>query len=183
MSRAAKILGAVGRRAGRLPAGQQSVGRLATRLRTSRTARKVVSRMFDFDDSGIGGTFFLGAGNVIGGVGLDNLPVIIVSLVGAADDDVPGLVEAVAQEQVLTGGFRPVILIDADHFGVVRQYGYAVEHVVPRADWPGDAASWDAYLAQRLRRMRRDYSAAGLVDLTHAREAGLLFLSTLDTAR
>lgn len=183
MSKASTLVTALARRARTLPVGQETAGRFAARLRESRTARTVVSRMFDFDDSGIGGTVFLGAGNLLWGLGLESLPIVVVSLVGAPADDVPGLLEQVAQEQVLTGGFRPVVLLDADHFAAVREYGWPVEHVVARADWDGDDASWRAFLTERLRRMRRDYSAAGMVDLGHAPQAGLLFLSTLDAAR
>lgn len=183
MSRASDLVSALARRARTLPVGQETAGRFAGRLRASRTARTVVSRMFDFDDSGIGGTVFLGAGRLLGGLGLESLPIVLVSLVDTAPDDVPALLEQVAQEQVLTGGFRPVLLIDADHFAAVRQYGWPVEHVVARTDWDGDDDTWRAYLADRVRRMRRDYSAAGMVDLGHAPEAGLLFLSTLDAVR
>lgn len=165
----------------RVPVGRQATRRMIERLRSSPTARKVVSRIFDFDDSGIGGTVFVGAGNVIAGQGLDNLPVILVNLVGAHGHDVPDLVEEVAQEQLLTGGFRPVFLIDGDYFSIIRQYGYPVEHVIDRNSWSEEAGSWQEYLAQRLRQMRRVYSASGMVDLVHARQAGLLFLSTIES--
>src|SRR5690625_1806259 len=118
-------------------------GRVAGRLRDSRTAREVVSRVFDLDVT-VGGSVFLSAGNVIAGQGLDNLPVVLVSLVGATDDDVPELLEKVAQEQVLTGGFRPVILLDSDHFAEVRQYGWPVDHLVPPDAWTGQVP-WRDY--------------------------------------
>ena len=180
MSRGAKIVTSLARSAQRLPIGRDQAGRMAVRLRSSKTARKVVSRMFDFDDSGIGGTFFLGAGNVIGGLGLDNLPVVVVNLVGADPDAVPGLVEAVAQEQVLTGGFRPVFLIDGDYFAEIRQYDYPVDHVIPKASWPGASEDWERYVVDRLRQMRRSYSAIALVDPIRAGDTAMLFLSTLD---
>jgi len=173
------LAAALARRARSLP-GQRTLGRLALRLRTSSGVRKVVSRAFDFDDSGIGGTVFLRAGHVIGGVGLDSLPVILVSLVDAPAEDVPELVDALAQEQLLTGGFRPVVVLDTDGFATVRQYGYPVDHVVARADWPGNDSSWQTYLTRRFQHMRRDYSAAGFVDLGRAPEAGLLFLRSLE---
>ncbi|MEE6283154.1 hypothetical protein [Georgenia sunbinii] len=180
MSRTTDLISALNRRARRLPVGQKSAGRLAVRLRSSRTARTVVSRMFDFDDAGLGGTSFLAAGNVIGGLGLDNLPVVLVSLVGAAPRDVPALLERVAQEQVLTGGFRPVIVLDSDHFAEVRQYGYPVDFVVPQSAWTDTTTAWPAYFRDRLRSMRRGYSAVGLVDLRETDGLGLDILASMD---
>lgn len=183
MSRSAKLVSRLARSAQRLPVGKEQVGRVAVRLRSSKTARKVVSRMFDFDDSGIGGTFFLGAGNVVGGLGLDSLPVVVVNLVGADPDAVPGLVEQVAQEQVLTGGFRPVFLIDGDYFAEIRQYAYPVDHVVPQSDWSEEMGDWEGYVVDRLRLMRRSYSAVALIDPVRASDAAFIFLRTLGPAQ
>lgn len=149
----------------RAPWARHAAGRMAERLRGSTTARKVVSRAFDIDVIGAGGTIFLSAGNVIAGQGLDNLPVILVSTIGADPDAVPGLIEWVAEEQVLTGGFRPVVILDTDRFGEARQYGYPVEYVLPRTVWHGPPDSWDDYLAARVAALRRFYQAAGIVNL------------------
>lgn len=139
-------------------------GRVAGRLRDSRTAREVVSRVFDLDVT-VGGSVFLSAGNLLAGHGLDNLPVVLVSLVGAVDDDVAEILERVAQEQVLTGGFRPVVLLDGDHFAEVRRYGYPVDYIVPESRWTAEDVTWREYYRERLRAMRRDYGAVALVEV------------------
>lgn len=177
-ARAARLAGRLARRVRANPAAERLAGRVAGRLRDSRTAREVVSRVFGLD-VGVGGAVFLSAGRLIAGHGLDNLPVVLVSLVGTADDDVPGTLERVAQEQVLTGGFRPVVLLDSDHFAEVRTYGFPVDFVVPQRAWTSTDTSWTDYFRERLQHMRRTYGAAVLVELTGSDDAGFDVLASM----
>jgi len=160
-----RLVSTLARRARTLAGGSDVAATLVGRLRASPLARKAVSRIFDIDVTGSGGTVVLSAGTLLGGQGLDNLPVVLVSLVGADEGDVPQLLEQVAREQVLTAGFRPVILLDTDHFAEVRKYGYPIEYVVPRATWTGEEV-WEEYLSRRVALLRRSYQAVGSVDLT-----------------
>ena len=171
-------LGAV-RRVRANPTLSRVGGRVAGRLRDSRTAREVVSRVFDLDVTGVGGTVFLSAGNLVAGHGTDHLPVVLVSLVGAPAEDVPRLLEQIAQEQVLTGGFRPVLLLDSDHFAEVRQYGYPVDFLVPEAEWTDEQVPWRDYFRERLRSMRQSYGAVAFVELTEPDALGLDILASM----
>lgn len=178
VAKASRMALALAQRARTNPLAERLGGRAAGRLRDSRTAREVVSRVFDLDVT-VGGSVFLSAGRLLGGQGLDNLPVVLVSLVGAADDDVPELLEKVAQEQVLTGGFRPVVLLDSDHFAEVRRYGFAVDFVVPQAAWTDPDVAWRDYFRERLRSMRRGYGAVALVELSEPDGLGLDVLASM----
>lgn len=177
--RAARLAGALARRARAMPATERIGGRVAGRLRDSQTAREVVSRVFDVDVTRVGQSVFLEAGRLVGGHGLDRLPVVLVSLIGAADEDVPAILERVAQEQVLTAGFRPVILLDSDHFAEVRQYGWPVDFVVPENAWTAGGVSWHGYVRGRLRSMRRAYGAVALVELADPESPGSDVLASM----
>lgn len=147
-------------------------------LRDSDTARKVFSRLFDTDVTGLSGAVFLKSGTLIAGHGRDNLPVVLISLVGVSEAHAPALLERIAQEQVLTGGFRPVIVIDSNLFSEVRQYGWAVDHVIPQDAWYADQP-WNEYISDRLIAMRRTYQAVALLDITHASDLSWLYLHSL----
>lgn len=156
--------------------------RAAQRVRRSTTARKVISRTFAIDLNGEGGTIFLGSGNVLAGLGLDSLPVVILSLVDTPRAQVPGLLDQVAREQLLTGGFRPVIVLGGDDFAQVRRFGWPVEMVIAKEDWTGEwagAGDWETYLDLRLQEIRRDYRACALVPLAEDQPLTVTFLRSL----
>jgi hypothetical protein len=82
----------------------------------------------------------------LAGLGVERLPVILLSFVGIADnlgekatvdDVVDSAIEDVAEMQLLGAGFRPVFLLDTPAFTRARSYDYVVELVTPRAAWPG----------------------------------------------
>ncbi|WP_109472749.1 hypothetical protein [Ornithinimicrobium cavernae] len=172
------------RRARRVPRAEAAALRVATGLRESQLARTAVSRAFDMDLEGIGGTVFLDGGHLLAGQGLDNVPVVILTLVGTPDELVPERLEEIGREQLLTAGFRPVLVVDGDHFGAVREYGWPVELVLSRAQWDGqerlrDEAGWEAYLARRLREVRRNYRAAALLEFGPEHPLTLTYLRSL----
>lgn len=168
MSTAARLVTALARSARRIPLGEQTAARVLGRIRKSATARKVVSRVFDFETSGDAPTVFLSSGNVLSGEGRDNLPVVLVSLLGASPNVIAERLDYLAQEQLLTAGFRPVVLIDADHFAAVRQYGWPVEHLISHSRWATQDQGWFDYMATRFHQLRTTYSAKTIVDLVHA---------------
>lgn len=186
-SRPERLAQAVVRRGRRIPAAERAAVRVATSLRESQLARTIVSRAFDMDLGGVGGTVFLAGGNLLAGQGLDNVPVVILSLVGTPDDQVPERLEEIAREQLLTAGFRPVLVIDGDHFAAVRPYGWPVELVLNREQWEAqqhlqDEAGWEAYLTRRLQEMRRNYRAAALLELGPEHPMTLTYLRSLGPA-
>jgi len=114
----------------------------------------------------------LAAGRLLGGVGTERLPVVLLSLVGLADGNgknpaVDGTVDAViddvAELQLLGAGFRPVFLLDALLFSRARSYGYVVELVTARTAWPGEPADWSEYLAARVASMTNTYGVSAVI--------------------
>ncbi len=71
-------------------------------------------------------------GRLLAGLGVERLPVILVSLVGFADgigeravvsEVVDAVIDDVAEMQLLGAGFRPVFLLDTPAFTRARSYG------------------------------------------------------------
>ena len=106
-------------------------------IRNSATARALAYRLFAMESRRsaalVEPPLELSAGRLLGGVGTDRLPVILLSLVGLADGDgrnrpigdvVDGVIDDVAEMQLLGAGFRPVFLLDTPAFSRARSYGY-----------------------------------------------------------
>lgn len=175
------------RRARRVPRAEAAALRVASTVRANQLARTAVSRAFDMDLEGIGGTVFLDGGNLLAGEGLDNVPVVVLSLVGTPEELVGERLEQIGQEQLLTGGFRPVLIIDGDHFAAVREFGWPVELVLSRPQWQAeeslqDDAGWEAYLTRRYQAIRRNYRAAALLEFGPEHPLTLTYLRSLGPA-
>lgn len=170
------------RRVRSVPLLDSAASRVTRRLRRSTLARAAVSRTFNIDVSGGSGSVFLGSGNVIGGLGLDALPIVVLSLLDTPEEQVPELLEQVAREQLLTGGFRPVIVLGGDHFAQVRRFGWPVEMIIARDDWTGEWAGtgdWETYADRRLQEIRREYRACALLPLAEDQPLTVTFLRSL----
>uniref|UniRef100_UPI003979C744 hypothetical protein n=1 Tax=Salmonella sp. SAL4447 TaxID=3159902 RepID=UPI003979C744 len=75
-------------------------------------------------------------GRLLAGIGVEQLPAVLISLVGLADGVtangttgriIDAVIDEVAELQLLGAGFRPVFLLDMPAFSRARSYGYAVE--------------------------------------------------------
>lgn len=173
----------VARHARRVPGYRKLRSEVLPRIRASRTAREVASRVFDFDTKPDRSAVFLSAGNLLAGRGLDNLPVVIVSLVGVPRDRIAGVVEEVARIQVLTAGFRPVFVLETPELGAVRRYGYPVELLIEPSAWSVADQAWEEYACARLASVKRTYQASSLVAVPSSGlgVSGRLLLQSLDT--
>ncbi|USQ76316.1 hypothetical protein [Ornithinimicrobium cryptoxanthini] len=181
-----KVASEVARQVRRVPAAESVALRALTGLRESQLAREVVSRTMDLDE-GVGGTVFVAAGHQLAGQGLDNVPVVILSLVDAPPAQLPDLLEEIAREQLLTGGFRPVLVVSGDHFTAVREFGWPVELVLDEATWHAeeqvaDEDGWAAYLERRLQQLRRHYQAVALMPFGPEHPMTMTYLRSLGPA-
>jgi hypothetical protein len=160
------------RLARRMPGYRWVRRRAVPRIRQSATARALAHRMFPSQANGSGPPADVAPGRLLAGVGVEQLPVVLVSLVGLADDlaenAVPGkvidaVIDEVAELQLLGAGFRPVFLLDTPAFSRVRSYGYAVELVTAAATWSGEPADWPEYIGARVASMMRTYGVSAVV--------------------
>jgi hypothetical protein len=112
------------------------------------------------------------AGRLLAGLGIERLPVILLNLVGLADDLgdrvaigelVDEVVDDVAELQLLGAGFRPVFLLDVPAFNRARSYGYAVELVTPRTAWTAERPDWSEYVAARVTSMTALYGVSTVI--------------------
>jgi hypothetical protein len=128
--------------------------------------------MFPSQSNGSGPPVDVAPGRLLAGIGVEQLPVVLVSLVGLADDVaenavrgkvIDAVIDEVAELQLLGAGFRPVFLLDTPAFSRVRSYGYAVELVTAAATWSGEPADWSEYIGARVTSMMRTYGISAVV--------------------
>jgi hypothetical protein len=150
--------------------------RAVPRIRQSAAARALAYRLFAMDSRGSAAPaeapLELAAGGLLAGLGTEQLPVILLSLVGLADGSadnaatstvVDAVIDEVAECQVLGAGFRPVFLLDTPTFSRARSYGYVVELLTPRTAWPGELADWSDYVAARVASMTTTYGISSMI--------------------
>jgi hypothetical protein len=136
----------------RVPGYRYLRRRLVPRLRRSPAARALAHRIFAVEPrAGSSGRApsDLTAGTLLGGVGVERLPVVLIALIGTPPDRIPGIAEEVAELQVLGAGFRPVFVVDSPTFGPIRRFGYVIELITPRDFWTADEP-WSEYLRRRF---------------------------------
>jgi hypothetical protein len=170
------------RLARRMPGYRWVRRRAVPRIRQSATARALAHRMFPSQPNGSGPNgsgpngsgppVDVAPGKLLAGVGVEQLPVVLLSLVGLAEGTaenpaVGKLIDAVIDEvaglQLLGAGFRPVFLLDTPAFSQARCYGYPVELVTPAPAWSGDPADWPGYIGARVASMMRTYGISAVV--------------------
>jgi hypothetical protein len=105
------------------------------------------------------------AGNVLGGVGTELLPVLLVVMLNVPPPTVSTVVEEVAELQVLSAGFRPVFVVDTPTFTPFRTFAYPVELVIAEHDWTDSRHTWAPYLQSRLASIQRHFRCSGALIL------------------
>lgn len=155
------------RRARRLPGYRRLRRTVLYRLRTSDTAREVVARVFTDSPAATPHVPqpFPYPGNLVAGLGVDLLPVWIISMVGVPPERIEPAVREVARYQVLFAHFRPVFLLDQPEFAATRQFRYPTELLVHRSEWDFPDTTWLQYASRRLSQITRHYNAAAVVEI------------------
>ena len=162
------------RLARRMPGYRWVRRRAVPRIRQSATARTLAHRMFPSKSNGSGPPADVAPGKLLAGVGVDQLPVVLLSLVGLADDVtenaesdkvIDAVIDEVAEIQLLGAGFRPVFLLDTPSFSRARGYGFPVELVTPTSVWSGEPADWPEYIGARVASMTRVYGVSAVVTI------------------
>lgn len=71
----------------------------------------------------------------------------------------------IAEAQLVTAAFRPLLVVDGEDLDLARRYGWAVERLVPREEWESldRAASWTGYATNRIAEIARSYGASSVV--------------------
>lgn len=133
----------------RLPGYRYARRTVVPRLRGSVTARAVVHRLFAVD-SKQHTPMDVTPGTLLAGVGAERLPVVVVVMMGRSADQVRAVLDELAELQVLTAGFRPVVVMDAPALAAARGYGYPAELLIAEADWTDPAQPWDEYVRATL---------------------------------
>jgi hypothetical protein len=160
------------RLARRMPGYRWVRRRAVPRIRQSAAARALAHRMFPSQSNGAGPPDDVAPGRLLAGIGVEQLPVVLVSLVGLGEDVaenavrgkvIDSVVDEVAELQLLGAGFRPVFLLDTPAFSGVRSYGYAVELVSAAAAGSGEPADWPEYIGARIASMMRTYGISAVV--------------------
>jgi hypothetical protein len=147
-------------------------------IRNSATARALAYRLFAMESRRsaalVEPPLELSAGRLLGGAGTERLPVILLSLVGLADGDgrnspigdvVDGVIDDVAEMQLLGAGFRPVFLLDTPAFSRARSYGYVAELVTPLAAWSAESPDWSEYVGARIASMRTNFGVSAVITI------------------
>jgi hypothetical protein len=160
------------RLARRMPGYRWARRRAVPRIRQSAAARAFAHRILPSQPRGLGPPADVAAGRLLAGIGVDQLPVILVNLLGLTDRSsdsaainkiIDSVIDEVAETQLLGAGFRPVFLIDTPAFGRARSYGYPVELVTPCAAWSGEPVDWPEYIGARVAAMMRTYGISSVV--------------------
>lgn len=139
--------------------------RVLARLRTSSMAREIVRRVWgpprvSTKRGPLPGAKFPQAGVLVTGRNVERLPVAVICLLGLREETVGGVIDQIARCQLLSAGFRPVLVFDGPHLGTARRFGYVAELLVPEEAWSFPDQEWDDYAAQRLASIRCTYAAS-----------------------
>ncbi|TDC54434.1 hypothetical protein E1212_03060 [Jiangella ureilytica] len=146
----------------RIPGYRYARRTVVPRIRDSATARAVVHRLFAVD-SKQHTPLDVTAGRLLAGIGRERLPVAVVLLLGLPAERVREVVDELAELQVLTAGFRPVVVMDVPELSAARAYGYPAELLIAPADWAHATQTWDDYLRSTLATIFATYRSTASV--------------------
>lgn len=149
----------------RVPAIRVARHALVREVRRSKSMRALATRVFAVGEPTTAPPD-VASGRVLGGVGTESLPVVLVVALGAETEMVSDSVDEVARIQLLSAGFRPVIVTDTPAFSAARRYGYPAEMLVDRKSWvSGDYGdrTWEEYARERLALLFATYRATASV--------------------
>jgi len=150
------------RRVRQLPGASIAQARLPNLLRRNRAFRALVRRVYAIDGS-TRVPVDVAAGRVLDGVGTENLPVVLVVVLGAERPTIDRTVDDVARLQLMTAAFRPVFVIDTPAFASMRKYGFPAEVLIPASQWSDAEYTWEEYARRLLALMLDGYSATASV--------------------
>lgn len=166
----------VARLARRMPGYHWARRSAVPRIRRSGAARALAYRLFAVGSRGSAAhgepPLELAAGRLLAGLGIERLPVILLSLIGltngsgtnaSSDQVIDAVIDEIAEMQLLGAGFRPVFLLETPAFSRARSYGYLVELVTPRTAWSGESVDWPDYVAARVASMTRAYGISAII--------------------
>ncbi|NDL57414.1 hypothetical protein [Phytoactinopolyspora mesophila] len=151
-----------GRYVRRLPGYRYARRAILPRIRQSPGARSLVKRVFDVD-AAQPAPLDVASGNLVGGVGTERMPVAVIIMLGVPADRVEPIVDEIARLQLLTAGFRPVIVMDAPALGAARRYGFPTELLIAEDDWTDEHQPWDEYARLKLGRIIATYRCVSTV--------------------
>ncbi|AYY11930.1 hypothetical protein EF847_03600 [Actinobacteria bacterium YIM 96077] len=151
-----------GRYVRRLPGYRYARRALLPRIRQSPSVRSLVKRVFDVDASQ-SVPLDVAPGNVLGGVGTERLPVVVILMLGIPAERAEPVVDEIAQLQLLTAGFRPVIVLDTPAFAAPRRYGYPAELLIAKDHWADANQTWDEYARSRIGRIIATYRCSATI--------------------
>jgi hypothetical protein len=105
------------------------------------------------------------AGAHLGTAESERLPILAVLALECPDDTLAEALDRLATAQVLTGGFRVLVVSDRPVFGVTRRHGYPLELLPDRAGLATvePDADWDDTVLRRVQGIVRDYGVRAVV--------------------
>lgn len=174
---------ALARLARRAPGYSYARRTLLPRVRANTTVRGLAKRVFELD-AAAGAIVDLAPGRLLGGIGTERLPVVAILALDVDERALGALVDEVARRQLMTAGFRPVIVSSTTDFVATQRYGFVTELLVDEESWPYPDRSWQDYVTDRVASVVARYqcSATVVAGRDGLDDTGRLILSALRPA-
>lgn len=146
----------------RVPGYRAAREGLVPRLRSNATLTDLVWRVFAPDHE-LGAARRPFRADHLAVPDADRLPLVAFTVLGLDEAGVGRALEAIARVQEETSAFRAVVVVDRPLFAEVRRHGFVADHVIPEADWYGEADAYRDYVARRLVSVVQGFRAWHLV--------------------